>query len=240
MSGLSLARTVPVFALAGGASRPDAERGVFSTMLVREGAAVDLAAHLARLRESVLELYGQVLPDGLEQRVCEAATPHALARLRVLASPGESTVEVEAHPIDRLDTEPVALAPAVLPGGLGAHKWRDRLLLDELQRRLGAVPLLVDLDGHVLEAAHANVWIREGETLVTPPIDGRLLPGTVRARLLADSPAGHAAREEPVTLERAAGADELLLSSSLRALHPATLTGGRADPAAPTLVPAVR
>jgi para-aminobenzoate synthetase/4-amino-4-deoxychorismate lyase len=100
--------------------------------------------------------------------------------------------------------------------------------------------LLVDFDGEVLEAAHANVWIREGATLLTPPLDGRLLPGTVRARLLADPPEGRIAREEPITLERARAADELLLSSSLRGLHCATLAGGHAAPAAPTLVPAFR
>jgi para-aminobenzoate synthetase / 4-amino-4-deoxychorismate lyase len=92
----------------------------------------------------------------------------------------------------------------------------------------------------VLEAAHANVWVREGSALVTPPLDGRLLPGTVRARLLADPPASLTAREEPVTLERALAADEVLLSSSLRGLHPATLPGGRTAPAAPVLIPAVR
>jgi para-aminobenzoate synthetase/4-amino-4-deoxychorismate lyase len=102
------------------------------------------------------------------------------------------------------------------------------------------VPLLVYLNGEVLEAAHANVWIREGTTLVTPPLDGRLLPGTVRARLLAQPPHGHTAREEPVTLERAAAADALLLSSALRGLHPAAPAGDRATPAAPVLVPAVR
>jgi para-aminobenzoate synthetase / 4-amino-4-deoxychorismate lyase len=230
------ARAAPVPALAGGASRPDADHGVFSTMLVRDGTAVDLSAHLARLRDSVLELYGRELPDGLERDVLDAATPHALARLRVLASPREAAVAVEVHPIGRLDREPVLLAPAVLPGGLGAHKWRDRRLLDELARRLGAVPLLVDLDGQVLEAAHANFWIREGATLVTPPLDGRILPGTVRARLLADPPAGHTAREESVTLDRAAAAEELLLSSSLRRLHAATLAGARPAPAATILV----
>jgi para-aminobenzoate synthetase / 4-amino-4-deoxychorismate lyase len=233
--------TVPPSAFArGGGSRPDAAQGVFSTMLVRDGAPVDLRAHLARLRNSVGELYGQGLPDGLEQDVRGAAGPHRLARLRVLAFPGEEAVQVEVHPLARLDLEPVPLAPAVLPGGLGAHKWRDRRLLDELQQQLGAVPLLVDLDGHVLEAAHANVWIREGTKLVTPPLDGRILPGTVRARLLADPPAGRTAQEEPVTLERLGAADELLLSSSLRALHPATLASGRAARAAKATVPAVK
>lgn len=209
------------------APRPDPGRGVFTTVLVRDGVPVDLPAHLERLRASVRELYGQALPGGLEREVRDAAGPHALARLRLLASPGEAAVEIEANPIAELDVKPVRLAPATLPGGLGPHKWRDRRLLDDLQQRLGAVPLLVDVDGQVLEAAHANVWIREGTTLVTPPLDGRILPGTVRARLLADPPAAHTAREEPATLERAAGADELLLSSALRGLHPATLAGVR-------------
>ena len=44
------------------------------------------------------------------------------------------------------------------------------------------MPLLVDLDGEVLEAATANVWILEHDT-ATPPLDGRL-PGSVRAAAL--------------------------------------------------------
>jgi para-aminobenzoate synthetase/4-amino-4-deoxychorismate lyase len=116
----------------------------------------------------------------------------------------------------------VTLAPAVLPGGLGAHKWHDRRLLDELAARLDAVPLLVDLDGDVLEAAYANVFIVEGTHLITPPLDGRQLPGTVRARVLAL----HPAREERITLDRVAAADEVLLASSIRGIHPARLVDG--------------
>jgi para-aminobenzoate synthetase/4-amino-4-deoxychorismate lyase len=228
----------PVFALDGEAARPDPQLGVLETMLVRDCAAVDLLAHLGRLRESVRLLYGQDLPGDLEDRVQAAVSRHRHARLRVLAAPtpeGCVSVELEAHP---LPTEapaagPVWLASAVLPGGLGSHKWLDRRLLAALERRLGAVALLVDLDGQVLEAAHANVWIAEGDRLVTPPLDGRLLPGTVRARLLADPPAGTETREEPMTLERLAAADAVLLSSALRGLHPATL-GARPPAARPT------
>jgi para-aminobenzoate synthetase / 4-amino-4-deoxychorismate lyase len=233
------ARTADLpFALAGGASRPDPGRGVFSTMLVRDGEAVDLEAHLERLRHSVRELHGRALPDDLPRRVAEAARSHRRARLRVIATAG-APPELQVDPLPDAPgaAPPVRLAPALLPGGLGAHKWRDRTLVDELARRLGAAALLVDLDGELLEAAHANVWIREGRTLVTPPLDGRILPGTVRARLLADPPEGLTAREEPVTLERAAAADELLLSSSIRGLHTAALT---ARPAAPVLVSAGR
>ena len=212
-------------------------------MLVLEGTVVDLHAHLERLRHSAGELYRTDLSDDLEARVLAAARSHRRARLRIVI-PADGGPELEVAPLADPQAaatgDPVTLAPALLPGGLGAHKWRDRRLLEDLERRLGGVPLLVDLDGDVLEAAHANVWIRDGSTLVTPPLDGRLLPGTVRARLLADPPAGHTACEERITRERAAAADELLLSSSLRGIHPATLAGGRPAPAPPSRVPAFR
>ncbi|HET8822841.1 MAG TPA: aminodeoxychorismate synthase component I [Thermoleophilaceae bacterium] len=216
-------RVAPVPALAGEADRPDPALGVFETILVRGGVAVDARAHLARLERSVNALYGAELPADLRERVAAAAAAAPLQRLRVLATAHGCTVTAEP-----LETEPapdpVTVAPAVLPGGLGAHKWHDRRLLDELAARLDAVPLLVDLDGDVLEAAYANVFIVEGTHLITPPLDGRQLPGTVRARVLAL----HPAREERITLDRVAGADELLLASSIRGIHPAQLVDGPA------------
>jgi para-aminobenzoate synthetase/4-amino-4-deoxychorismate lyase len=217
-----VSRVAPIPALAGGADRPDAALGVFETLLVRGGAAVDARAHLARLERSVSALYGEELPEDLHARVVAAAAGAPLQRLRVTALPA-GRVEIEAEPLAAEPVpDPVTLSPAVLPGGLGAHKWRDRRLLDELADRLDAVPLLLDLDGDVLEAAHANVFIVEGTHLITPPLDGRQLPGTVRARVLAL----HPAREERLSLERVAAADELLLASSVRGIHPARLSDG--------------
>jgi para-aminobenzoate synthetase / 4-amino-4-deoxychorismate lyase len=214
-------RVAPVLALAGESDRPDPALGVFETILVRGGVPVDLRAHLARLERSVDALYGAALPDDLPSRIRAAAAAAPLQRLRIVFAEGEA--EVEAEPLAaEPEPDPVVLAPALLPGGLGAHKWRDRRLLDELAERVDAVPLIVDLDGDVLEAASANIFIVEGTHLVTPPLDGRQLPGTVRARVLAL----HPAREERLTLDRLAGADELLLASSIRGIHPARLVDG--------------
>ena len=214
-------RIAPVPALAGGADRPDPTLGVFETILVHGGTPVDLRAHLARLERSVETLYGTALPDDLETRVLAAAAGAPLQRLRVVATPTQ--VEIDPQPFSvEPPPDPVALAPAVLPGGLGAHKWRDRRLLDEVSGRLDAVPLILDLDGDVLEAGYANLFIVEGTHLVTPPLDGRQLPGTVRARVLAL----HPAREERLTLDRVAAADEILLASSIRGIHPARLVDG--------------
>jgi para-aminobenzoate synthetase/4-amino-4-deoxychorismate lyase len=216
-----VSRVAPVPALAGGADRPDPALGVFETLLVRGGSPVDGRAHLARLERSVSALYGEELREDLPARVMAAAAAAPLQRLRVTAAPGH--VEIEAEPLAaEPGPDPVTLAPAVLPGGLGAHKWRDRRLLDELASRLDAVPLLLDLDGDVLEAAYANLFIVEGTHLITPPLDGRQLPGTVRARVLAL----HPALEERLSLDRVAAADELLLASSVRGIHPARLSDG--------------
>jgi para-aminobenzoate synthetase / 4-amino-4-deoxychorismate lyase len=217
-----VSRVAPIQALAGGADRPDAALGVFETLLVRGGSPVDARAHLARLERSVQALYGEGLPDDLLTRVVAAAAAAPLQRLRVTALPA-GDIEIEARPLQAEPApDPVTVSPAVLPGGLGAHKWRDRRLLDELAGRLDAVPLLLDLDGDVLEAAYANLFIVEGTHLITPPLDGRQLPGTVRARVLAL----HPAREERLSLDRVAAADEVLLASSVRGIHPARLSDG--------------
>jgi para-aminobenzoate synthetase/4-amino-4-deoxychorismate lyase len=219
----------PPFALTGGAQRPDPALGVLSTLLVVNGVASDIPAHMARLEASVQELYGQVLPDDLDLRVRSAAGEWKLGRIRVLAAPGRgdiAAVELDPRPVDRPPgLGPVTLEPVLLPGGLGEHKWRDRRLVEELTRRLGAVPLFVDLDGDAMEAGYANLWVVEGDVLITPRLDGRLLPGTVRARMLAAMPADLEAREECISLERLRAADEVLLSSSIRGVHPATLRG---------------
>jgi para-aminobenzoate synthetase / 4-amino-4-deoxychorismate lyase len=214
-------RVAPVLALAGESDRPDPAVGVFETILVRGGVPVDLRAHLARLERSVDALYRAALPEDLPARIRAAAAGAPLQRLRIAFAGGEAEVEAEPFAAEP-EPDPVVLAPALLPGGLGAHKWRDRRLLDELAERVEAVPVIVDLDGDVLEAAYANIFIVEGTHLVTPPLDGRQLPGTVRARVLAL----HPAREERLTLDRIAGADELLLASSIRGIHPARLVDG--------------
>ncbi len=124
--------------------------------------------------------------------------------------PSGGVLEAELAPLGEPD---LVLAPWTVPGGLGAHKWADRHAVDEATRRLGATPLIVDEDGAVLEAAWANVWVREGDRLVTPPADGRLLPGVTRAWLLRTEPN---TAEEPLTLERLEAADVIVLTSALR------------------------
>jgi para-aminobenzoate synthetase/4-amino-4-deoxychorismate lyase len=81
--------------------------------------------------------------------------------------------------------------------------------------------LFCDLDGNVLEAGYAAVAIVEGNQLVVPPLDGRLLPSVSRAAMLKDTDLR--AVVEPFTLNRARRADTVLLTSALRGPHRALL-----------------
>jgi para-aminobenzoate synthetase/4-amino-4-deoxychorismate lyase len=193
-------------------ARPDPAGGVFATILAEAGRAVALGAQLERLAASVSTLYGHGLPPGLAGDVQAAAAALRTGRVRVDATADGA---VSLAPGGPPGGGPIVLRPWTLPGGLGPHKWRDRRLVDALTAASGgAVPLLVDADGAVLEAAWANVFARGSDgVLRTPPADGRILPGIRRAALLA---AG--AVEAPLTLGDLAAADALLLTSALRAV----------------------
>jgi para-aminobenzoate synthetase/4-amino-4-deoxychorismate lyase len=198
-------------ALNGEADRPDPALGVFETVLVIDGEPQHLGDHLRRLG-----IDAPSLPpfDGT-------------SRLRLtLSLDGSLTWDTAPLPPDPPDGG-FLLRPWLLPGGLGDRKWLDRRLVDRLAQRGEGVPLLVDGDGSVLEAAWGNVWAIEGERLVTPPADGRILPGVTRARLLRLAGSlGLTATEEGITLERLREADGVFLTSALRGAVPARVEGG--------------
>jgi para-aminobenzoate synthetase/4-amino-4-deoxychorismate lyase len=236
-------RAQPPPALSPHRRRPDPAHGVFETLLVVDGETVRGEEHLARLRASVALLYDAPLPDDLSLRIAESAATHASgkAALRIVVQPGprgEVHVTIERGVV-RARQLPIALAPVMLPSGLGAHKWRDRRLLDALAGTPpdAATPLVVDSDGAVLEAAWGNVFVLEGGALLTPPADGRLLPGVTRAALLEEAAAalGLDAREQQLGLARLAAADAILLSSALSGAVPAVLGGAAPKPGASPL-----
>ena len=216
---------------------PDPSLGVFETLLVSGGRVQAAEAHLDRRARSVTELYELELPpDLLGTTVTRARQMTGAHRLRIDAVPdrGRLRVEFQATPLDAAAAGAVVCAPVHLSGGLGRHKWSDRRLVDSLAGH-GRAPLLVDSDGDVLEASFANVWLLERGTLVTPPADGRLLPGVTRSLLVAlGPPNGLEVSVEPVSLERARAAAGVFLTSSLRHAVPATIstaavtTGARA------------
>jgi para-aminobenzoate synthetase/4-amino-4-deoxychorismate lyase len=213
--------------------QPDRNRGVFETLLVVAGEPVELEAHLRRLTRSLNELYGLKPPKGTREQLQVGARGLELGRLRLTAMPSRGTSDqqmtevelaIEADEIDLelvFPTRGVRLLTQPLSGGLGPHKLVDRPA--EIGRPapddVGA--LIVD-EGEVLEAGWANVFAVRGGTLFTPPLDGRTLPGTTRAALLAlAAEIGIEAKERPLSPADLLSADETFLSGSIRGIEAA-------------------
>lgn len=190
--------------------RPDPSFGIFETLHVSDGTAVELDEHLRRLAASAAELYSVRLPSDLRSRIATAAIGQD-GRLRVSLS-ADGVVEFDRAPMGP-SRHYGSVAPFVLPGGLGPYKWIDRRLVEALAHVAGdgALPLLLDSSGAVLETTWANVLIEERGELVSPPHDGRFRSGVGCRR--------HAFREEPVDLDRLLAADAVLLTSALRTLR---------------------
>lgn len=227
------------------APAPDPALGVFETVLVVDGAPVALKAHLARLAASVRALYGLEAPAAAAELLGERARGLELGRARVTVRPvdgGERpAVEATSAPVERAIVLPAIadgpeLAPIVVDDWHGAHKWADRRLLAAAEAACApARPLLVDAGGSVLETSRANVAAVLDGALVTPPADGRVLPGVTRAHVLAIArEAGVAVVERPLTLAELEDADEVLLTGAVRGIEPvAGCAGGQRRQRAP-------
>ncbi len=220
----------------------DTSLGIFDTLLVTDGVAVDVEWHVARLDASVRAVYGQTVRAGLEEAVQrKAAGLQGRHALRIDAVPVHDDVLV------RMTTRPVladddawTLVPRVIPGGLGAHKWVDRrALAHDPQRDLD--PLVLDDDGSVLETGRASVFVVHDDGVHTPPLDGRILPGTGRARVIDRLlEAGIPVIQRRLTTAGLVAAAEVFVANALRGVVPVTSIEGIGDWAAGPLAASLR
>jgi para-aminobenzoate synthetase/4-amino-4-deoxychorismate lyase len=192
--------------------------GVFETIRVQNGEPLRLERHLSRLSRSVHTLYTAVLPADLEQDIRRRARLEMHpAALRVSAAPSQPChvdLVLDVRPLQTREA-PVRLSPVTVPGGIGGHKWRDRAALD-LLGSMQDTPLIVDSDGCVLEAGWANIFVVHNYEWVTPPTDGRILPGVTRDALIAAlGRAGVPLTTRDLSLVDVASADAILLTSAL-------------------------
>jgi para-aminobenzoate synthetase/4-amino-4-deoxychorismate lyase len=213
--------------------QPDRSRGVFETLLVVDGEPVELEAHLRRLARSLDGLYGLKPPKGTGEQLQVEAGELELGRLRLTATPSRGTGDQQVTEVD-LAIEADAIEPKLvfpahgvrlltqpLSGGLGPHKLVDRPKGIGRPSPDEAGVLLID-EGEVLEAGWANVFAVRGGTLFTPPLDGRILPGTTRAALLALAASEEIETAEcPLSPADLLNADETFLTGSIRGVEAA-------------------
>ena len=228
-------------------------RAAFETMRVYAGRPFRLDSHLARLVGSA-DVLGLPAPDpaaagaagarggGRRRRRRLRAAGGVDGRPRARASSGVGFALVTALPEGSSSSAARGLSLASLQLAIGAHARRSSPWLlpgvkstsyavnmaaqREARRRGADDALFLSAEGIVLEGPTSNVWLREGDALVTPPLELGILAGVTRDTLLAAAAdAGLEVAEQEFALDRLAAADEVFSSSSVREVMP--VGGGR-------------
>ena len=200
----------------------DESLGIYDTLLVEHGHVADLEAHLARLDASVRAVYGTTIRAGLDAAVLRrAARLTGRQRMRIDAVPrGDGVVVTMSSRVIDDDADAWTLTPRTVEGGFGQHKWADRRAL-----AFDGAPdrdlLLFAEDGAILETARANIFVVHDDGVHTPPTDGRILPGTARARVIEILREGTVpVFQRRLTVDDLSAATEVFVSNSLRGVVP--------------------
>jgi len=215
--------------------------GLFETMRAVRGRVVEAEEHLARMLASARTLaFPAPDADAFRRALAKAAKGVAAmdeAALRCLyidAGEGPWRLLATAHAIPettlrrRRRGRAIALAHA---RALPAHKLTSyaasTIGLRQALAKNADEGLFVDRKGRVLEGTATNIFAIDGDTLVTAPLRDGILPGVVRAWVIAN-----AARVGVNIIERAPAIDELragsFFTSSLTTLAPIRAVDGRA------------
>jgi 4-amino-4-deoxychorismate lyase len=202
--------------------------GLIETLLWTPGEGFSLyAEHLGRLARSANALDFAFDRAGAEAALAQAVAGQGALRLRVrleLRPGGEietSIAAIDAVAADAVWRVAVAKQRFASAEPLLRHKTTRRELYESELARSGADEVLfLNERDEVCEGARTNVFLAQGATLLTPPLESGLLPGTLRERLLREG----RAREEFLALEDFENA-EFYMGNSVRGLVRAVLVG---------------
>ncbi|MBL8656599.1 MAG: aminodeoxychorismate synthase component I [Altererythrobacter sp.] len=184
-----------------------------------------LAEHLRRMGDSAAELgisFDRHEARNRIQALCFDLEEAAAVRLMASRS---GALALEVRPLPAAWPDPATAIALPLPVDPGdwrlRHKTADRGFYDDARRVAAGAgaqeAVFVRDDGLVTEGAISTVFVERGAMLLTPPATLGLLPGILRARLIAEG----GAREEALTLADLEGG--FMLGNALRGLMPARL-----------------
>ena len=205
--------------------------GLFETIAVINGSPQRLEQHLDRLQSSALALgiaFDRAKTKKIVLETCNSLEQSFAYRLRLdLAQDGGlATSTGVLDPLE--DSVKIFWANDILTNDctmqsgnpLLRHKVSHRSLYDAAWQaavKLGGFDaLFVNEQGFVTEGGRTSVFIKsKGDSKwLTPPVSAGLLPGVMRAALLADPKFN--AREANLTIKDVSMADEIMLSNALR------------------------
>jgi para-aminobenzoate synthetase/4-amino-4-deoxychorismate lyase len=187
-----------------------------------EGGIHLLDRHIERIRASAT-VFDIPFDRHAVRNELQAATFRIAAARRVrlvLGQSGRIAIEIaKLHPAPEGPVEVALAARTVGPDDFRLrHKTGDRAFYTEAHARAGTFEVaLLDAEGFVTEGSFTNIFVKGEGALFTPPLSRGLLPGVLRAELLANGSAVEAdLRPEDL-------ANGFFVGNASRGLLPATL-----------------
>ena len=194
------------------------------TMLAVDGRVQRLDAHLRRLAACCSDLGLPVDVAGVRAALQRATPASGRHRLRLVAGNGPPVVAVTAAPaagvpvLLQLAAEPLdvtRLAPVIR--NKTTHRAHYQRLRDLATS--GVFDVICHTGTEVTECCLGNLAVKLDGQWFTPPVTAGLLPGTLRAELLASGQI----RERTVLIGELAAAEGLAFLNGVRGWCPATL-----------------
>ena len=212
------------------------EVGLFETMRMEHGVIFRWEMHRRRLAESARILGIPIdmnVVDALVGRLAESCSGQGALRLRLSADPN-GRVDLRSEPLKALSSTAVFWAHQLLPRArmsaqdpLLLHKVTRREAYDQAWQRaesLGGFDAIFTNDnGEVTEGGRSNIFIKKEGVWLTPPLSSGLLPGIMRAELLASKDWN--AKESVIYPADVKGAQEIVVCNSLRGAIEVKLKG---------------
>lgn len=168
--------------------------GLYETIKLKGGYPVFFTEHLARMDAGLAEL-GLEPPCSkaeLADQICRLSSasnvPDGACRILVTAGPVEGpTALLIQNDVRVFPNRPLTVIsyPGVrVRAQLKAMTTMQSFLALRAARAAGVDDaILVDEDGHIFEGSTSNVFVVRGGGLVTPPAEGAILPGVMRAEI---------------------------------------------------------
>ena len=218
--------------------------GLFeSARVAPDGTVLEHKAHLQRLLDSAAALrFAPVDVDRIEEGIAAVLpfAPAEGARVRYTVT-GSGSYVVELSEIGRQREQARAITaswPRNELSPLAGHKltsYAEAIWALEEARAAGADEALFrNIRGDYCEGTMSNLFVVSGGRLVTPPLEAGILPGVTRSLVIERARAdGLDVHEQPVSPPMLFGADEVMITGSVKGVVPVVSVDGTEFPVGP-------
>lgn len=200
--------------------------GIFETFPAANGVPVFFEEHWERLKNSSLYFRYSFPFDPLDvfKKIRASISSAQIRGIRLTYKPNSGLI-FQILEQKELPKEWKLVVSVDKPHPLASHKITDRAHYEDLWKKAfqeGCQDMLMVSDeGRILETTRANIFMFAKGKLITPPANGKILPGIARLKVIQQAAhSGIPVEEREIILEELSNADLFFVTNSLIGIAP--------------------